>query len=136
MIVTAKGPVPRNLRAWLPGEQGPNGGSGGPVPRRQRSVAKAIRELLSHDPGRLIQLLLEIAEDRTARDGDRIKAVQELLDRGYGKPKEVGPLMDDGDPLEHGQLEAKIREIIDGKVLERSEEEPPPSEPAQLPAAS
>jgi hypothetical protein len=131
VIVTAKGPVPRNLRAWLPGEQGPNGG--GSTPKRQRSVAKAIREMLSYDPGRLIQLLLEIAEDRTARDGDRIRAVQELLDRGYGKPKEVGPLMDDGDPLEHGQLEQAIHAILTKRIEDATIEA---DSPAELPAAS
>jgi hypothetical protein len=117
VIRTAKGPVPRHLRAWLPGEQG--GQNPGGTPKRQRSVAKAIREMLSHDPGRLIALLMDIAEDTSARDSDRIAACRELLDRGYGKAPEFVPIKD-GDPLEMGQLETAIEEILGRRRLETS----------------
>ena len=99
--------TPRALRAYLSQPVSNPGGQ----PKRQRSVAKAIREMLSHDPTGLIVLLLDIAEDTKARDSDRIAAIRELLDRGYGKAPEHAPIQD-GDPLEMGDLERAISDII------------------------
>ena len=105
--------LPPAMRKWVD-HDGANlipGANPGGQPKRQRSVAKAIRELLNHNPTGLVALLLDIAEDEKARDSDRIAAIRELLDRGYGKAPEHAPIQD-GDPLEMGTLEQAIAELL------------------------
>lgn len=45
--------------------------------------------MIQDDPTALLGVLAAIAQDSRAKDGDRIAAVRELLDRGYGRAVNV-----------------------------------------------
>ena len=65
------------------------------------------------DPTRLAQVLLDIAEGRVekTRPADRVAAVRELWDRGWGKAPSYAPALD-GNPLED-EILAEVRAIAD-----------------------
>ena len=83
---------------------GMTGNAGG----RPRGVASAVRE--SADIETLLQTLVSIATNLDARAADRISAVRELLDRGWGKAPAFQP-MEGPDPLEMNELDLAIRQI-------------------------
>ncbi len=83
---------------------GMTGNAGG----RPRGIASAVRE--GADVDALIATLYSIAKDPIARAADRISAVRELLDRGWGKAPAFQP-MEGSDPLEMSELDRAIREI-------------------------
>ena len=71
-----------------------------------------MREVCGGSPLRLAQGLLEIAEDRTARNADRVAAYRELLDRGWGKAPAFASI-EGGDPLEMDEVSREIQAIAD-----------------------
>lgn len=91
-----------NLIKWQKGASGNPGG-------RPKGIATKVRELAGGDPERLIQELMLIAEDRKNKVAERTKAIEILLDRGWGKAPSYAPI-EDGDPLE---LDAISRYITD-----------------------
>ena len=63
-------------------------------------------------PLRLAHALPEIAENPKVRDRDRVAAIRELLDRGWGKAPAFTS-MEAGDPLELGPIAREIQQIAD-----------------------
>lgn len=81
------------------------------------------------EPERLVAVLLEIVEDPRAKTSDRIMAVRELLDRGYGKAPTFATI-EGHDPLELDEVSAQIQAIADELGLRRAQREAPPDEGA------
>ena len=71
-----------------------------------------MREVCGGSPLRLAQGLLEIAEDHSARNADRVAAYRELLDRGWGKAPAFASI-EGGDPLEMDEVSREIQAIAD-----------------------
>ena len=92
-------------RGFKPGQSGNPGG-------RPKGIAKAIREVVGDDPYELAVILLEIAKDPKARHADRISAVRELLDRGWGKAPAV-VAVEGSDPLELDEISAEVHAIAE-----------------------
>jgi hypothetical protein len=92
----------KNLRPWKPGESGNPAG-------RPKGIAKAVRERVP-DPAALVDVLLEVANDPRAKPLERISAVRELLDRGYGKAPTFQAI-EGQDPLELDSIAAEIHQI-------------------------
>ena len=70
----------RGNPAWQPGV------SGNPSGRKKRgdALAEHVRALV--DPKQLVASLLALAQHAGARPSDRLSAINQLLDRGWGKP--------------------------------------------------
>jgi Family of unknown function (DUF5681) len=90
---------------FKPGQSGNPGG-------RSKGVARTVREACGGSPERLAHVLLEIAEDPKAHKRDRVAAVRELLDRGWGKAPAFAA-MEGEDPLELGLIAEEIQGIAD-----------------------
>ena len=60
----------------------------------------------------LARVLLEIVQNEKARDRDRISAIRELWDRGWGKAPEFASI-EGQDPLGLDEVAQEIREIAD-----------------------
>lgn len=60
------------------------GSSGNPRgrPKTDEEIKEALRELVPKS----IEVLKEIIENKTARDQDRIRAIEVIFDRVYGRP--------------------------------------------------
>jgi hypothetical protein len=67
----------------------------------------------------LARLLLEIAMDESARKADRIAAIRELLDRGWGKAP-VFASIEGADPLEQDEVSEAISGLVEQLRAERS----------------
>jgi hypothetical protein len=65
----------------MPGRSGNPGG-------RKNALERRVREKCGEDGERLIDMLVAIADDETARNADRIDAASILFDRGWGKPQQ------------------------------------------------
>lgn len=84
--------VPPPAHRFKPGESG-NPAGRKPVPKevreaRRRVVTDLVGELkLAADLA--VDALLEIAGSSSAKDADRIAAAREILDRSFGRPKQV-----------------------------------------------
>jgi hypothetical protein len=63
-------------------------------------------------PVLLARLLLEIATDEQAREADRIAAIRELLDRGWGKAPAFANI-EGADPLGQDEVPEAIQLIAD-----------------------
>lgn len=108
-------------RRFQPGQSGNPSG-------RPKGIAKAVRDHLG-EPERLVAVLLEIVEDPRAKTSDRIMAVRELLDRGYGKAPTFATI-EGHDPLELDEVSAQIQAIADELGIRRAQREAPPDEGA------
>lgn len=97
---------------WKPGQSGNPSG-------RPKGIARQARELVGDDPHRLLQVLLAVAEDEGAKDSDRIAASREYLDRAWGKSLAFDPVSHDGDPLEMGETDQRINQIMDELAARR-----------------
>lgn len=86
---------------------------------RPKGLARRIRDMVGDDPARVANVLFDILEDPTARNGDRIAAAREILDRGWGKAPAFAPI-EGGDPLEANELDRAIRDIADQLVARRA----------------
>jgi hypothetical protein len=89
--------------------------------KRRQSMSSRIREMVGDDPGRLANLLFDIAENISGKErtADRIKATTELMDRGWGKAPSYAPI-EGADPLEKSELDQAIRDIADQLVARRA----------------
>ncbi len=107
-------------RPFQPGQSGNPGG-------RPKGIARQLRDAIDDDPSGLAQVLLNVAYNSKARDGDRIAAVREYLDRSYGKAPTFAPV--DGDPLDLLSIDRTIGEIVD-ELANRRETTPPGEAPS------
>ena len=98
-----------NLKPWRKGQSGNPAG-------RPRGIASTVRA--ATDPESLVGVLLDVAQDARAKPSERIAAVRELLDRGYGKAPAFAA-MESGDPLELGAIAAEIQGIADELAARR-----------------
>lgn len=110
---------PPEGRRFQPGQSGNPSG-------RPKGIAKAVRDHLN-DPERLVTVLIDVAEGRVqgAKVSDRIMAVRELLDRGYGKAPTFATI-EGHDPLELDEVSAQIQAIADELGIRRAQREAPP----------
>jgi hypothetical protein len=76
------------------------------------------------DPVALVAILLEVANDSRAKASERIAAVRELLDRGYGKAPAFAAI-EGNDPLELSAIAAEIQSIADELAARRETREAP-----------
>lgn len=95
----------RNPNMWQPGQSGNPGG-------RPKGLATAARELIGNDPKRLLTVLLDIAENKSAKDSDRRAAIETYLDRAYGKAPAYAPI-DGENPLDLEQVDKRILAVLD-----------------------
>ena len=68
-----------------------------PRAKSQKSLAKTTRDIVGDDGEALIRLWWSIANDELQKTSDRIAALNQLADRGWGKA--AGFVPQEGDPL-------------------------------------
>jgi hypothetical protein len=88
-------------------------------------LARRIRECLGDDPTGLILSLVDIANGvvvngETPKVNERIAAIRELMDRGYGKAPAFAPMEVKDDPLERDELDKAIQQIADELAARRA----------------
>jgi hypothetical protein len=101
-------PIPIGRR-FQPGQSGNPAG-------RPKGIAAVVRERT--DPSAMVGILLEVAEDPRAKPSERIAAVRELLDRGYGKAPAFAAI-EGNDPLELSAIAQEIQGIADELAARR-----------------
>lgn len=93
----------QNLRPWVKGQSGNPSG-------RPRGIASAVKERVN--PEELVDLLLSVARDERSKAPERIAAVRELADRGWGKAPAFAAI-EGSDPLELDVIAQEIQGIAD-----------------------
>ena len=109
--VTAAGssnPIPGN-KPFAPGVSGNPGG-------RPKGLAATVKQRVT--PEELVDILLDAARDPRAKVAERIAAVRELSDRGWGKAPAFAAI-EGSDPLELGAIAAEIQSIADELAARR-----------------
>ena len=95
----------------MPGQSGnPKG--------RPRGIARQARDLIDDDPGRLLAVFLEIAQDDEAKPADRVAAADRYLDRAYGKAPAYAPV-EGADPLDRTSVDHQIVGLVDELAARR-----------------
>lgn len=99
----------------------------GDVPKTQgevRQIAKALTP-------RMLELLVEIAEDPMQQASGRVAAINAIIDRAHGKPVQPnvevpGAVLTDMDDQQlEGYILDKAKRFIDGKVVEHVQQGKP-----------
>jgi len=105
---TAANPIPGN-RPWRKGQSGNPGG-------RPKGIASAVKERVK--PEDLVDILVDVARDPRAKPAERIAAVRELADRGWGKAPAFAAI-EGSDPLELSAIAQEIQGIADELAARR-----------------
>lgn len=89
---------PEHLEAfqWKKGQSGNPSGA-------KKGLAKASREIVGEDGGKLAEFWWSIVQDTSRRDSDRLEASRLLAERGWGKS--VAFTAQEGDPLGLSDIE-------------------------------
>lgn len=58
-----------------------------------------VQEKIGTDGKKLVDMLWAIAQDKTTKDADRLRAIEILLDRGWNKPTQGVHLTEEMRPL-------------------------------------
>jgi hypothetical protein len=111
---------------FRPGQSGNPGG-------RPKGIAAAVKDRVK--PEDLVDILVEVAQDPRAKASERIAAVKELTDRGWGKAPAFAAI-EGSDPLELGAIAAEAQAIADELTARRIAREAPPGEGAPSNVAS
>ena len=121
---------------WKPGESGNPGG-------RPKKLAKRVRERISEDD--LIDFQLAVLTldgeslerwqitGKEVRLADRQEAHKWLTERGHGRAASL-PTVEDGDPLELGDVERTIADLVDELASKREAKAPGPAENGKVAA--
>lgn len=98
-----------NLRPWQKGQSGNPAG-------RPKGIASAVKDRVK--PEDLVDILVAVANDPRAKPGERISAVRELADRGWGKAPAFAAI-EGNDPLELSAIAQEIQGIADELAARR-----------------
>ena len=98
-----------NLRPWKPGQSGNPAG-------RPKGLAAQVKERV--DPSELVDILTAVARDERAKPSERIAAVRELADRGWGKAPAFAAI-EGADPLELSAIAQEVQAIADELAARR-----------------
>jgi len=102
-----------NLRPWKPGQSGNPSG-------RPKGIAAIVKDKV--DPGWMVDVLVDVAQDSRAKPSERIAAVRELADRGWGKAPAFAAI-EGADPLELSAVAAEVQAIADELAARRDARE-------------
>jgi uncharacterized protein DUF5681 len=75
-VTTRRGGI--NGAGFLPGQSGNPGG-------RPKGLARRVRELVGDSGESIVQFMVDVLGDDSARTADRLEAAKWLADRGFGK---------------------------------------------------
>ena len=110
---------------WKPGQSGNPGG-------RPKGFARQIREA-TKDGAELVAYAVDRFANGSAKE--RWDALEWLTDRGFGKAASHAPV-EDGDPLELGDVERRIADIMDELAPRRQAKATGPASPREVADAS
>jgi hypothetical protein len=104
-----------HLKPWIikPGEK-----------RNPTGLSKEVTEALKYAREKskdALRIAWCIAVDESAKDQDRLKAIEIVLDRGLGKPAQVQVNVDDKDRLSQQALSNTARELLNEMVRIREQ---------------
>ena len=102
-------------KGFRPGSSGNPGG-------RPKGLAAMVKDRV--EPSELVDILLDAARDPRAKVSERIAAVRELADRGWGKAPAFAAI-EGGDPLELSAIAQEIPAIADEVAARRDAREGP-----------
>jgi hypothetical protein len=115
-----------NLRPWAKGQSGNPAG-------RPKGIAAIVKDKV--DPGWMVDVLVDVAQDSRAKPSERIAAVRELADRGWGKAPAFAAI-EGADPLELSAIAQEVQSIADELAARRDAREAPTGDASRSDAAS